>query len=187
MARVSRITDAQLPQELQFLFALFALGDGQFENQARALAHAPAVFRHVYGLLHELRQEGALPQRLVEIAVVATSAANRCKYCVGHHAPALKALGLAPETVDRILERDVPGLDPLERLVRDYALLVNERPWGIPDKVFDELRGHFNDRQIVELTARIGLCGLFNRFNDALQIEPEAGVIIDRDSRHQGR
>ena len=94
--------------------------------------------------------------------------------------------GLPSETVDRILEPDVPGLDAVERLVRDYALLVNARPWGIQDQVFNELRRHFSERQIVELTARIALCGLFNRFNDALQIEPEAGVIIDRDSPHQG-
>jgi alkylhydroperoxidase family enzyme len=53
--------------------------------------------------------------------------------------------------------------------------------------VFEELRRHFNERQIVELTARIGLCGLFNRLNDALQIEPEAGIIIEGDSGHQGR
>lgn len=188
MARVSYVSDEQLPPELRPLYAVFAR-DGNFENQARALAHAPAVFRHVYGLVHELRLEGGLPQRLVEIAVVATSAANGCKYCVGHHAPVLESQGLSPETVERILERDVSGLDAVERLVRDYALLVNERPWGIPDKVFDELRRHFSERQIVELTARIGLCGLFNRLNDALQIElePQAGIIIDGDNRHQSR
>jgi uncharacterized peroxidase-related enzyme len=186
MARVSYVGEDELPRELQALYARFAR-EGHFENQARTLAHAPAVFRHVYGLVQELREEGSLPPRLIEIAVVATSAANRCKYCVGHHAPVLKAQGLAPGTVERILERDVPGLDAVERLVRDYALLVNERPWGIQDKVFEELRRHFNERQIVELTARIGLCGLFNRLNDALQIEPEAGIIIEGDSGHQGR
>lgn len=186
MARVSYLSEDALPSELRSLYSVFAR-DGNFENQARVLSHAPAVFRHVYGLVLELRQEGALPQRLVEIAVVATSAANRCKYCVGHHAPVLKAQGLSPQTVDRILERDVPGLDAVERLVRDYALLVNERPWGIRDQVFEELRAHFSERQIVELTARVGLCGLFNRLNDALQIEPEPGVIIDGDSPHQAR
>ena len=185
MARVSYVSEENLPPELRPLYEVFA-HDGNFENQARALAHAPAVFRHVYGLVQALRQEGALPQRLVEIAVVATSAANRCRYCVGHHAPVLKGQGLASETVDRILEPEVPGLDPVERLVRDYALAVNARPWGIQDQVFAGLRQHFSERQIVELTARIALCGLFNRFNDALQIEPEAGVIIDRDSPHQG-
>jgi alkylhydroperoxidase family enzyme len=39
--------------------------------------------------------------------------------------------------------------------------------------VFDALRRHFTDRQIVALTVRIGLCGLFNKLNDALQVEFE--------------
>jgi alkylhydroperoxidase family enzyme len=47
----------------------------------------------------------------------------------------------------------------VERLVRDYAQLVTARA-GIRDQVFDALRKHFTDRQIVELTVRIGLCGL---------------------------
>ena len=83
-------------------------------------------------------------------------------------------MGLPAETVDRILEPDVPGLDEVGRLVRDYAKLVTERAWGIRDQVFDALREHFTDRQIVELTVRIGLCGLFNKLNDALQVEFEA-------------
>lgn len=182
MSRVSRVE--QVPTALQALFDQFK---ERFENQARALAHSPPVFHHVYGLVQDLRDEGRLPQKLVEIAVVATSAANRCKYCVDHHAPVLKGMGLPPQTVDRILEPDVPGLDARERLVRDYAVLVTERPWGIRDVVFDELRRHFDDREIVELTARIALCGLFNRINDALQIKSEPGIIIEADSPHQLR
>jgi uncharacterized peroxidase-related enzyme len=183
MARVSYLQDNEIGADLRPLFDLFA-GTGQFENQARVLAHSPAVFRHVYGLVDELRSQGELPRRLVEIAVVATSAANRCKYCVGHHGPVLKGMGLPAATVDRILEPDVPGLDEVERLVRDYALLVNARPWGIRDRVFEELRRHFTERQIVGLTARIGLCGLFNRLNDSLQIDAEEGIIIDGDGPH---
>jgi len=182
---MSRVAHAeQIPTELQPLFDQFG---ERFENQARALALSPPVFRHVYGLVRDLRDESRLPQKLVEIAVVATSAANRCKYCVDHHAPVLKGSGIPAQTVDRILEPDVPGLDARERLVRDYAVLVTERPWGIRDAVFDELRRHFGDREIVELTARIALCGLFNRLNDALQIESEPAIISEADSPHQPR
>jgi uncharacterized peroxidase-related enzyme len=185
MARVSYLRDTEIGADLRPLFDLFA-GAG-FENQARVLAHSPEVFRHLYGLIDALRSEGELPQRLVEIAVLATSAANRCKYCVGHHAPALKGMGLPAATVDRILEPDVAGLDDVERLVRDYAVLVTERPWGIRDAIFEELRRHFTERQIVALTARIGLCGLFNRLNDSLQIDAEPGIIIDGDDPHHAR
>ena len=38
---------------------------------------------------------------------------------------------------------------------------------------------HFDEAQIVELTLRIALCGFFNRFNDALMIALEDGVVAD--------
>ena len=44
------------------------------------------------------------------------------------------------------------------------------------DAIFDELKTHFSEEQIVELTMRIALCGFFNRVNDSLQIETEEGV-----------
>ena len=172
MARISYVPESEIPDKARALFDEFR--DLGFENQARVLAHSPTVFSGLYGLVRNMREDGELPPRLVEIAVVATSAANRCKYCVGHHAPVLKDLGLPADTVDRILEPEVPGLDERERLVRDYAVLVTERSWGIRDRVMDDLRRHFSERQIVELTVRIGLCGVFNRLNDALQIESEA-------------
>jgi hypothetical protein len=43
MSRVS--CAAQIPPEIQPLFDRFV---ARFENQARALAHSPPVFRHVY-------------------------------------------------------------------------------------------------------------------------------------------
>ena len=61
--------------------------------------------------------------------------------------------------------------------MRDYARLVIERPWGIRDAIFDRLRRHFDERQLVELTLRISLCSLFNQLNEALQIESEPGVL----------
>lgn len=176
MARVPVLAADEFPADLRPLYRKFAQEYGRFGNQAGVLGHSPTVFLHLYGLTAAMREDGALPQRLVEIAVVTTSTVNGCKYCVGHHGPVLKDMGLPAETVDRILEPDVPGLDEVERLVRDYAMLVTERAWGIRDRVFDELRRHFTDRQVVELTVRIGLCGLFNKLNDALQVDIEEGV-----------
>ena len=45
--------------------------------------------------------------------------------------------------------------------------------------MFEELRRHFSEEQIVELTLRISLCGFFNRFNDALMIGMEDNVKAD--------
>ncbi|MEE3281926.1 MAG: hypothetical protein VX234_09375, partial [Pseudomonadota bacterium] len=54
---------------------------------------------------------------------------------------------------------------------------------SLRDDIFDRLKQHFSEEQIVELTLRTALCGFFNRFNDTLQISMEAGVIKDMLSR----
>jgi uncharacterized peroxidase-related enzyme len=176
MSRVERLGSDAIAAALRPLYERFTQGERDFTNQADILAHSPPAFIHLYGLIEALREESTLPQRIVEIAVVATSRVNECAYCVGHHGAALIRHGLPAETVKAILDDDTPGLDEKERLVRDYARLVTERAWGIRHQIFEKLREHFNDREIVELTVRIGLCGLFNKFNQALEISIEDDV-----------
>ena len=42
----------------------------------------------------------------------------------------------------------------------------------VDDELWAELRRHFNEGEIIELAAAIGLFNYFNRFNDALRMEP---------------
>jgi alkylhydroperoxidase family enzyme len=59
----------------------------------------------------------------------------------------------------------------------EYAIAATERPNRLPDAIFTRLKRHFTEAQIVELTLRVTLCGFFNKFNDALQIEEEPEAI----------
>lgn len=187
MAHVSEVSETAIPDDLRELYRKFTSDYGDFTNQVRVVAHSPAAFRHLYGLLDDWRRTSTLPRRLVEIAVVTASRVNECAYCVGHHGRALIELGLARETVDGILESEPPGLDDKERLVRDYARLVAERAWGIRDKTFEALKRHFSDAEIVELTIRIGICILFNKLNQALGLDIEDGVADGGASRGERR
>ena len=51
-----------------------------------------------------------------------------------------------------------------ERMTRDSHT--------VDDELWAELRRHFNEGEIIELAAAIGLFNYFNRFNDALRMEP---------------
>jgi alkylhydroperoxidase family enzyme len=42
----------------------------------------------------------------------------------------------------------------------------------VDDALWAELRRHFDEGEIVELAAAIGLFNYFNRFNEALHMEP---------------
>ena len=143
-------------------------------TRSRLFAHVPAALRHLMPLLMELRAAKTLPKRALELAIVTVSQLNACDYCVAHHKPFLAVEGVSAAGADRLLDyRDHPELDDIDKLVVEYAIAAWERPNRIPDALFQRLRRHFGEAQIVELTLRVTLCGFFNRFNDALQIEEE--------------
>lgn len=179
MARVRDIEIDEVPENARETYQRFATEYGPFLNQVKVFAHRPPALRHVMGLLLELAEEQVLPKRYLEIALVVVSKLNECRYCVAHHAPRLIDQGLSTEAVENILESEVPGFDEVDTLVRDYAVQVTNNFQYIRDGMFDRLKEHFTEEQIVELTLRTALCGFFNRFNDALQIGMEDGVVAD--------
>lgn len=183
MARVRDVSIEEVPADARPIYQKFANEYGPFMNQVRVFAHRPPALKHIMGLLLELKEEALLPKRYLEIALVVVSKLTECRYCVAHHAPRLVEQGVGMESVSHILEPQVPGFDDVDHLVRDYAVEVTERWNQIRDQRFADLRRHFTEAQIVELTLRTALCGFFNRFNDALQIDIEPGVIEDMLSR----
>ncbi|MEM1199470.1 MAG: carboxymuconolactone decarboxylase family protein [Pseudomonadota bacterium] len=176
MPRVSEVEPDTLPEDARKIFERYVTEYGPFENQAKIFAQRPPALRHIMGLLLDLADEAVLPKRYLEIALVVVSKINECKYCVAHHAPRLTAQGFEADATDKILEEHVPGFDEVDMLVRNYAVEVTNNFQYMRDGIFDELKKHFSEEQIVELTLRIALCGFFNRFNDALQISMEHGV-----------
>jgi uncharacterized peroxidase-related enzyme len=175
MARVRDIPSEELPADLRSIYEAYASDYGPFRNQVAVLAHVPAALRHLMPMLMELRNEHTLSRRYIELAIVVVSKLNECHYCVAHHKPMLAVEGLSPEAADRVLDyENHPDLDEVDKLVVEYSIKVTSDPNRIRDNVFERLRRHFTEAQIVELTLRATLCGFFNRFNDALQVEEEA-------------
>ena len=178
MARVRSIPSAELPPDLAAPYEQFAAQYGPFANQVAVFAHVPAAMRHLMPMLMELRAAATLPKRYLELAIVAVSKLNECDYCVAHHAPFLLPEGISAAGVARVLDyADHPEFDAVDKLVVEYAIGAWTNPHRLRDALFIRLREHFTEAQIVELTLRITLCGFFNKFNDALQIEEEAELV----------
>jgi len=183
MARVRSIASTELPPDLAQVYERFADEYGPFRNQVAVFAHVPAAMRHLMSMLMELREAATLPKRYLEIAIVVVSKLNECDYCVAHHKPFLAVEGLSSKGIDRLLDPDNPELDDVDSMVVEYAQAAWETPNQMRDSLFERLRRHFSEAQIVELTLRITLCGFFNRFNEALQIEQEAEAIATQKVR----
>ena len=179
MARVRDVEIDEIPEDAHETYQRFASEYGPFINQVKVFAHRPVAVRHIMGLLLELKEEAILPKRYLEIALVVVSKLNECTYCVAHHTPRLIEQGLPVAAVENILADEIEGFEKVDYLVRDYAMQVTQKPQYMRDQIFADLKEHFSEEQIVELTLRTALCGFFNRFNDALQIGMEDGVIGD--------
>jgi alkylhydroperoxidase family enzyme len=78
----------------------------------------------------------------------------------------LLALLLSGEFQDRedFSEQEKTALRLAERVTHDAH--------SVDDQLWRQLRQHFDEGEIVELLAAIGLFNYFNRFNDALRMEP---------------
>jgi len=178
MARVKDIELNKAPKEISLIYKKFIESYGPFANQAKVFAHRPIIFKHMMSMLMEMAENPIIDKRYLEIAIVSVSAVNRCDYCVAHHAPNLISEGLSEITIDNILEDDCPGLKTLDLLVRDYAVQITKDHNRVKDKQFEELRKHFSEEQMVELTFRITLCTFFNKFNDVMQLEMEDNQLL---------
>ena len=180
MARVRDIAPEELPAETAAVYRRFVTTYGPFASQAAVFAHCPPALNHLMSLLLELRQKSTVKRRHLELAIVVVSKLNECHYCVAHHKPMLMVEGLSAAGADTVLDYEShPELDEVDRMVVEYTIAVTNHPQRIRDNLFDRLRRHFSEAQIVELTMRIALCGFFNRFNDALQIEEEAEIAAE--------
>lgn len=61
----------------------------------------------------------------------------------------------------------------VEKLAIRYAAAMTATPVEISDELIDQLRRHFNERQMVELTSAIAWENYRARFNHAFGIEAE--------------
>ena len=152
---------------------------GPFAGLVGVMANRPPVLEHMFGLLLDLKAEGVLPARYLELALVTVSKLNACTFCVSSHTPRLTASGISQAAAENILDyKTIPEFDEVDRLVIEYSIAVTKDFHRVRDAMFERLRTHFDDAQIVELTWRIALCGAFNRFNDVLQVEVDEGVEV---------
>ena len=88
----------------------------------------------------------------------------------------------AGATADKVAQvgsaRTSPLFDARERAALEYAERVTTTGERVSDELFDRVRSHFTEVQIVELTAAIALENFRSKFNTALGIEAQGFCVI---------
>ncbi len=174
MARVSLIEPDQHP-ELEPVIAKIRSGRrGTVINVYKLLLHTPGIAEIWLDLINAVRWKVDLDGRLREIVIIRVGTLNRCSYVVKQHVPLHSAPeGLTQEECDALADWRAGSLfSPRERAALAFTD-ASTREVDVPEAVFEELRRHFSERQIVELTVLVGTYNMHTRMCQALKIDPQ--------------
>jgi len=81
--------------------------------------------------------------------------------------------GWSEEQINNLEEfRNRSDFNPAEKAALELAERVTRDPHSVDDEFWTELRHYYDEGEIIELLAAVGLFNYFNRFNDALRMEP---------------
>ncbi len=69
-----------------------------------------------------------------------------------------------------------PAFSEKERAALSFALAASAIPNTVDDTLAENLRQHWTDGEIVEITGVVALFGFLNRWNDSMGTELEAGA-----------
>ncbi|HXX11460.1 MAG TPA: peroxidase-related enzyme [Burkholderiales bacterium] len=139
---------------------------GFIPNVFLALAHRPDEFRAFFAYHDALMlRESGLSKAEKEMIVVATSAANRCPYCVIAHGAVLRIYAKNPYIADQVaVDHRHADLTPRQQAMLDFAVKLARAPETITDQDREQLRLHgFNDEDIWDIAAITALFALSNR------------------------
>jgi uncharacterized peroxidase-related enzyme len=146
---------------------------GNVPNMFRVMAHRPEIFATMQAHLAAVLNTGTVSTKLKELIIVRTSQVNETPYCLASHTILARTLGWSDEQLAHLAEwRERADFTPAEKATLRLAETVTRDAHTVTEEQFAELRGFYSEGEIVELLCAIGLFNYFNRFNNALQMEP---------------
>jgi 4-carboxymuconolactone decarboxylase len=112
-------------------------------------------------------------ERLKTLAAIKVATKVGCEFCIDIGTWFGRKFGITEEQIrDFHNWRESDAFSVLDKLVIEYAEEVSEAQVEVSDELFTRLREHFDDAQLVELTAAIAIENFRARFNNALGIGP---------------
>jgi uncharacterized peroxidase-related enzyme len=127
---------------------------------------------------------GRVTSELKRLVGHVASTVAGCRYCEAHTIRAAARFGAAEGADPRRLEevwrfRTSALFSPAERAALEFAAAAAATPGAVDESIAAELRRHWDDGEIVEITGVVALFGFLNRWNDAMATEIESPAAAD--------
>ena len=179
--RLPHWTPEAKPQPQELVDAILERRGGQFINLDLALLWSEPLAKGWNVYLKAVRSELPTSRRLRELGICTVALLTGAHYEYKHHAPDFLAAGGTQAQLDALgdhvkinplLSPTSIELNAIERIVIQYAAQMTLTV-KVEDEVFANMQKHFDNTQIVEITAAIATYNMVARFLVALGVAPE--------------
>lgn len=170
--RVQERKSNEYPWWLRLFFWRQKKKYGQLLKPALLWGRSPKLFV-MESLLYRVieRKSSPIPAVLRSLVMVRVSQINQCSFCIDLNSANLLQRTGSMNKADALSEwRERKLFDAKEKACLEYAEAMTDSNQKVTDEMITQLRQHFNDDGIVELTAIIAFQNLSSKFNSALDI-----------------
>jgi AhpD family alkylhydroperoxidase len=126
-----------------------------------------------FGGIHQYVAK-SLDETLKNLVYLRVSQINGCAYCVDLHTRDAIKQGENPRRLHNVITwREAPFFTAKERAALAWAESLTFLPeTGAPDADYAEVRKHFDDKELADLTYAIVLMNAFNRLGVGFRMSP---------------
>lgn len=143
-------------------------------NSVLTMARRPAIAKAFAALNQAILYEGTVSEETKMLVALISSQASGCRYCQSHMANLSSIYGVSDAKIEQLWEFETSGLfTDAERAAMRVAWKAGQLPNTCDEEDFKHLKAHWDEGQIIEIVASIGLFGYLNRWNDTLATELE--------------
>jgi uncharacterized peroxidase-related enzyme len=160
--------------ELEELFRLYDDTMSFVPNSLFTMARRSEILRAFSELITQIWRTGTVPVGLKPLVAIVASTAAGCRYCQAHETVDATMRGVDEAKIAEIwdFERS-PRYSEAERVALRFARDASVIPNAVTPEHFEKLREHWDDGEIVEILAVVGLFGFLNRWNDSMATDLE--------------
>ena len=157
-------------------------------NFVLTLAYRPEVAQAWVAFRATLVGNGVVSEELKTFIAQVTSMLAGCNYCAAHNAYFGDDISVDPARQAALWDHETSDLfNEGERAALRIAQGAAQVPNMVTDSDFENLKRHYSDAEVVEITATIAMFGFLNRFNDTMATELESSPIESANEHLRGQ
>lgn len=159
---------------------------GKALNTWQVIMNKPDLFTAYLPFLRQVAGPGVLDGELKDLSALYVGYLNNCQYTASHRSTSARAKGVSDDLMRAVVHEDWSGLSDKYQVALEYTKAITLLPTVLPyseapqiadEKLLGELKAHFSDQEILELTMSISVWNALARFHRVMGFEldmPEA-------------